>query len=148
MTDGTAYLLRKHKHMNTKITERGWIGHCIVGYCCHFRRNTLVEVGDKKAVVSTVGQYAQDRLNPHKIIQIGYLRWYETMAFMAEFDGQYWDADVEKEIYFDVLEAESHNETYAQAAERYPEGIDNAANGMHEKAIMEVIDILNGDGKE
>ena len=128
----------------TKITERGWIGHSIVGHLCQFRRNTLVEVDDKRAVVSTVGQYTPFVYGTRRTVeQIGPSRWYETMAFMAKFDGQYWDINVEKEnIYYDVIEAKSFMEIYAQAAKRYPQGIDNAANDMHEKAVLEVIEIL------
>lgn len=38
-----------------RITYRGWPGHYCSARYCIFRLNTLIEVGDVRVVVSTVG---------------------------------------------------------------------------------------------
>jgi hypothetical protein len=81
-----------------KITERGWGGHFCLANQCLFRRNTLLEFGNEKWVVSTVGNRIGKSEMPE---EIGYNRYYETMAFVAtEMDG-YYDADVTQQIAFD-----------------------------------------------
>jgi len=82
-----------------KITYRGWVGHFICGHDCMFRLNTLLEYGDIKIVVSTVG--AMKSSLSKKYETIGYDRYFETMAFHAEKEGDFWDADVMREINFE-----------------------------------------------
>jgi hypothetical protein len=38
-----------------KRTERGWIAHYICADRCRFRRNTLLECGNRRVIVSTIG---------------------------------------------------------------------------------------------
>ena len=89
--------------MKVKITERGWAGHFIDSANCRFRRNTLVEYGEKRIVVSTVGLYVPE--NASKFEEIGHGRFFETMAFEARKvnypTGAFYETDVFKEVSFD-----------------------------------------------
>ncbi len=116
-----------------KITERGWAGHFCASQSCGFRRNTLIECGKKRVVVSTIGNYKPySRLGSLKDskreAEIGINRFYETMAFEAKFDSGYWEADVSKQIDFkskwsiDTLEHKT----------------DLEANDMHEDVVKEL----------
>ena len=114
-----------------KRTERGWAGHFICADSCKFRRNTLLECGDVKIVVSTVGaMYDHDG----KLQEIGLNRHYETMAFYVDgLTGKYKDADVSREICFDSQWAlKWHKDGY----------IDNEANDMHEAVVKELTEKL------
>jgi len=102
--------------MKVKRTERGWPGHFICADRCLFRRNTLLEHGDIKIVVSTVG--AMETVSCD--------RYYETMVFHSKKDDKkYHDIDVNKQVDFDskweinVLD-------------------DVKANRMHEKVVREI----------
>jgi hypothetical protein len=116
------------------ITERGRPGNLCIEHECSFRRNTLIEYGDKKWIVSTVGGY-YNRLK-NKKDTIGYNRWYETMAFEAEFIDGYWDANVSKEIDFDSSWG-LFAETWDELLQTYPYP-DNAANDMHDAVVKEL----------
>lgn len=82
-----------------KITERGWPGHYLLADRCHFRRNTLIECGERRIVVSTVGAM-KTTPRQEEYEEIGHERYYETMAFRAKRNrrGLYWDANVLKPI--------------------------------------------------
>ena len=85
--------------MKCKITYRGWGGHFCGAQHCLFRLNTLIEYNDIKIVVSTVGNYHYKKNNDEdKILEIGYNRYFETMAFYAKKEHEYWEGNV-KEIY-------------------------------------------------
>ena len=89
-----------------KITERGFAGHFCASQHCLYHRNTLIEYGDKRIVVSTVGNYQppylKDKSKKSDIDnQIGYGRYYETMAFKAKWEEPYWEAEVSSEIPFE-----------------------------------------------
>jgi len=112
--------------MKVKRTERGWAGHFICADRCLFRRNTLLERGDIKIVISTVGAM-QDIHKEGRFERIGCDRYYETMAFHSKKDDKkYHDIDVNRQVYFNsewVI-----NELYA----------DDKANKMHEKVVKEI----------
>jgi len=115
-----------------KITERGWAGHFCASHHCGFRRNTLIEKGKNKIIVSTVGNYnlpGADDLDK----KIGYERYYETMVFKAKKVGIYWEADVTKEVPFESPWAINELETET----------DQKANDMHENVVREIADLLS-----
>ena len=116
--------------MKAKITERGWAGHFCASVYCAFRRNTLIEVGNKKVVVSTVGNYRP----PHskEIEQIGLERYYETMAFEAKYEEPYWEADTQKEIEF----------VSSWSIDRIGHDTDKLANDMHETVVNEITNAI------
>ncbi len=117
--------------MTVKRTERGWAGHFICADRCMFRRNTLLEYGDIKVVVSTVG-LMKDPRDGGQWSELGHKRYYETMAFHSDpNDTRYHDANVSRgEIRFkspwsiDCLDA------------------DDKANLMHEMVVGELTERL------
>lgn len=106
--------------------ERGWAGHFIGSQYCQFRRNTLLECGEIRIVVSTVGLMENEYEDGFD--EIGHNRHFETMAFHAEYDGRYWDADVTREVDFDSPWMISE----VDAADR--------ANIMHEIVVQELME--------
>ena len=112
--------------MNVKRTERGWAGHFVCSDSCKFRRNTLLECNGIGVVVSTVGAMYTDG----KLQEIGCNRHYETMAFYVDKNsGEYKDADVSNEIFFES------NWALKWKKKGY---IDNEANEMHENVVAEL----------
>ena len=117
--------------MTTKVktTERGWRAHFIGAADCRFSRNTLVECGDKRIVVSTIGAYA-----PQGVVEkIAFNTYYETMVFKAKKDGVYWDANVTDTI-------SVHSNCWV---DRIGEDTDLLANNMHETVVKEVVALLS-----
>jgi hypothetical protein len=111
-----------------KRTERGWAGHFILGYRCRFHLNTLLECGDKKIIVSTVGNLLDRKSKEPEIISCN--RYYETMAFKAKQDEEYeeyMEIDVTKQLNF---------KSQWRISEPFK---DNEANEMHEKVVQEFI---------
>ena len=109
--------------MKLKRTERGWLGHFICGDRCRFRRNTLIEFGRQKIVISTVGNLFIDG----NLEMIGADRYAETMAFKAKKEGIYWEADVRKPVDFDSQWESSITDD------------DNKLNDMHESVVNELL---------
>lgn len=132
-----------------KRTERGWAGHYICSRDCLFRRNTLLEYGNKKWIVSTVGcQICRNDLSPYynigDVMSIGASRWYETMAFESSYD-EYDDADITKEIQFKG-DWGIWGETWKDVMEKYNQHPDIAANKIHENVVNELMEeIKNGN---
>lgn len=105
-------------------TERGWPGHYCCSDKCLFRRNTLLECDDIRIVVSTVGLMKIE----DKYEEVGFNRYYETMAFHAErVMDRYWDADVTREVSFDSPRSISKVDA------------DDRANDMHEMVVEEIM---------
>ena len=111
--------------MEVKRTERGWAGHFCLSYRCEYHRNTLLEYNGMKVVVSTVGRLRKDMFSD-TYEDLGYKRYFETMAFMAKEDDKYNDADVEREIQFD-----------AKWCLPSPD-MELEADAMHEDVVMEL----------
>ena len=118
--------------MEVKRTERGWAGHFCCSYRCEYHRNTLLEYNGMKVVVSTVGRLRKDMFGD-TYEDLGYKRYFETMAFMAKEDDKYNDADVEREIQFDAkwclpspdmeLEADAmHEDVVTELSKRLVDG--------------------------
>jgi hypothetical protein len=126
--------------MKVKRTERGWAGHFICANRCRFRRNTLLEYGKKRIVVSTVGLMEKWNGDPRRDSNIdgfepvGLERYFETMAFHANNDQRYYDADVSRMVSFE-----------SEWAIRIPDA-DDKANDMHEAVCEELTKkLLNGE---
>ena len=113
--------------------ERGWGGHFICADRCMFRRNTLLTCGDRRVIVSSVGLMKSLRGAEEKFEEIGHQRYYETMAFEAQHDGRYWDADVSKEVQFSSPWAIADVDA------------DDRANDMHEAVVSEIISSLRSN---
>ena len=83
------------------ITERGWGGHFILNHRCTWRRNTLLELGERRIVVSSVGRCMRVGSERHEdrfdVIGVD-SRYMETMAFVARYEEPYWEADVGRQL--------------------------------------------------
>lgn len=125
-----------------KRTERGWAGHFICAHRCLFRRNTLLDFGRKKIIVSTVGMMRDYKEEGSYDTIGGGGRYYETMAFYAKKDGPYWDVDVGRQISF-----ESEWAICADSVKKLPRDADNKANDMHEAVVSELVERLSTRNK-
>lgn len=116
-----------------KRTERGWAGHFCLSNKCTFHRNTLLESGDIRIVVSTVGAMDIDG----KFERTNLNSFYETLVFHAKFDDPYWDSNVTMEISIGDIKT-GVNEINHRA--------DMEANDMHENVVNHIIArILTGE---
>ena len=118
--------------MKVKITERGWAAHHICRDRCLFHRNTLIEYGDKKWIVSTVGNL---RVNK-KWDSVGHERWYETKAWQTKEEDGYLEIDVFNPIDFNS-DCGLYAKTVEELFEKYP-CPDNVANDMHDAVVVEL----------
>lgn len=111
--------------MEIKQTERGWPGHFCCSERCVFHRNTLLQYGETRIVVSTVGDFL---INPsdRDYTTLGGGRYYETMIFHAENTGTPWDADVTREI------------TISLPTSVFEQFAVNAPDIMHNNAVEEI----------
>lgn len=113
-------------------TERGWAGHYCRADKCLFRRNTLLQQGDIRIIVSTVGAlFDNDKIEP-----IGLDRYFETMVFKARYvQNKYWDVDVRHQLGFSSPWRISEPDK------------DDEANNMHERVVDEFIERLKKEGE-
>ena len=125
--------MRSFDYNGVKRTECGWGGHFCLAYKCLFRRNTHLEYNGVKVVVSTVGNMYKgyEGLQPVGFENVGLDRLYETMAFYADPESEYDDADVSKEIYFAGKWSISPTD--------YDSLGDKFANDMHENCVDEIV---------
>ncbi|HUX79061.1 MAG TPA: hypothetical protein VMW10_04855 [Alphaproteobacteria bacterium] len=117
-----------------KRIERGWAGHFCCAAKCLFRRNTLIEYGDKGVVISTVGALYFDypeTTGEREFTEVCNGAYYETQVFWAG-DNEYKDADVSRSISFEApWKIKDLNDEVG-------------ANNMHETAVNEIIHRLIG----
>ena len=141
--------------MEVRRTERGWAGHFCCSYRCEYHRNTLLEYNGMKVVVSTVGRLRKDMISG-AYEDLGYKRYFETMAFMADEDDKYNDADVDREIQFDAkwclpspdmeLEADAmHEDVVKELSKRLVDGtlvLTSEIEGVTEETAQRFNNIL------
>ena len=141
--------------MEVKRTERGWAGHFCCSYRCEYHRNTLLEYNGMKVVVSTVGRLRKDMISG-TYEDLGYKRYFETMAFMTKEDDKYNDADVDREIQFDAkwslpspdmeLEADAmHEDVVTELSQRLVDGtlvLTSEIEGVTEETAQRLSNIL------
>ncbi len=108
--------------------ERGWAAHFCAAHRCQFRRNTLLECGEKRVVVSTIGGWHRDGGTE----KIGCNRYFETMAFEAQWEEPYWEANISKQTDFNSNWQLDH----------WDRNSDAAANDMHEAVVAEISERL------
>ena len=115
-----------------KVTYRGWPGHFICGERCVFHLNTLVELGEIRIVISTVGMmknwHAPNAFNATEYEEIGCERYYETMSFAAIRRGEFYDADVHRQVQFEAPWS------YGSIADEWK------ANKGHWNVVNEIVD--------
>lgn len=115
-----------------KIKERGWAAHFCLAHQCTFHRNTLLEKGDVKIVVSSVGKLPSK--HGDQLEEIGCDRYYETMVFFAKND-KWQDADAERgEIACYVPKVEDPWD-------------EMPANFLHDKIVEEFLNKMAGNEK-
>lgn len=122
----------EHTIREVKRTERGWGGHFVGSRHCEFRRNTLLECGEARLVVSSVGAYMPKEDGKYALVN-GY-GFYETLAF-APMIAPYWDIDPRLPIHFD-------GKWYI---DKISNSIDIEANDMHEAIVHELSERLRKD---
>ncbi len=125
-----------------KRTERGWPAHYACARDCMFRRNTLLECDNVHVVVSTVGNHRYRKEMMKALARVGFPakdeaqevgpgRYYETMAFLAEHNGPYLDANTTRPVPVDGRWAIFTKDMKCK-------DVDNLANDIHEEAVAEI----------
>ena len=97
---------------------------------CTFRRNTLLECGTRRVVVSTLGNYRPKSVENGAPETIGSQRHYETMVFRAHRDGGYWEANTS------AGELSFNSNWRLEGVKQESDGL---ANDMHETVVDEFV---------
>ena len=113
-------------------TERGSAAHSARAGQCRYHRNTLLQCGNSRYVVSTIGDC---RLPNDCIVAVGIQprRYYESKAFRARREGICWNADPNR-----AVEIEGRWAIVARTAVDLPCDDDSHADAMHEAAVEEI----------
>lgn len=119
--------MKELKKEKIEITERGWAGHFCESHRCLFTRNTLIECGTKRVVVSTVGAYLDGQIK-----KIGAKHYYETLVFEAKWEEPYWEANTLKPI---SVKADTVIEILERSSSKL-------ANCMHEEVVKEMCNAI------
>ena len=117
----------------TTVLERGWPGHHRLSRFCLFNRNTLIECGERRVIVSSVGEHLVGFNNPPKELPDG--GFFETKAFEADWHGTSWECDTERPIQL-PNDRDWRVHDWQQHAE---------VNQMHEDAVRLIILKLEGE---
>jgi hypothetical protein len=91
-----------------------------------FAKKTILEVGSKAIMISTVGNGTDPSLSGP--LRLGYNRYYETMVFPARFECDVWMGSMGSEISFDSK----------WEIDRVDENTDQEATEMHECVVTEI----------
>jgi hypothetical protein len=128
--------LREEKAQKVKVTYLGWPGHYCASRYCVFHLNTLIEYGEKRFVVSTVGNQWEQKGDMFRTIPIGCSHYYETMAFPAVLRDRYWEAETSSSIKLSGVATTNAHDYHS----------DIKAQAMHEAIVQEIIGrLLQGE---
>ena len=118
--------------MRCKKTERGWAAHFCCAHRCKYRRNTLIECGDRRLIVSSVGaMMVDDVMTPiGGCGPDGIAPYYETAVFSAKMDSGYWEADI-------LIHEDRPCYAMASDPERLPDTIDSIMDAHHDATVRE-----------
>lgn len=136
VADGVCMNYWRRGNREVKVTYRGWPGHYILGDRCVFHLNTLLEAGQARVVVSSVGNLRSQGHLSHASEPIGSLvnpHYFETKAFWAQEKDGYWEAATSNEIKLLLPETVVRN---------LDPGCDEQAQRIHEAAVQVVTEQL------
>lgn len=122
------------KAIEIQVKERGWPAHFVLADKCTFTRNTLLQHGQNRVVISSVGCLLSSYKSDAEIEMIGSGRYYEVKAFVAIWEDNVWAADVQKQIDLECNQVitEMTDDSHIKA------------DLMHDEAVAEVMmNLLN-----
>lgn len=126
------------------ITERGYAGHFAGWRNCDYRRNTLIEYGTRRIIVSSIGDYYL--FEPDGPQEIGHDRYFETKVFPAHLVEGYWVADTTREISIESpnqINKETLTDSSFQTFNLMDNQHDDVVKEITEKLMANEIDLNN-----